>query len=237
MDTQSLLSRRALLKASSALVATVAVSPVVVAADAEVGSRFTAKIAAFEAARSRMEAVAVALEQAEDAVEAMGEITVPHGLLPNGASPEGWVDLSALSDAGHAERIAGVAEATKQRLCSKYAEALAPGRNLDIAAGIDAMKERSLAALEEAKALRKSREKEAGIPALKKELSSADEALDTATCDLLAMTPVTAAEALEKATWLRSYLHASKGHFAVQEWDALIASIGGARLPSFAGAM
>lgn len=237
MDTANVLSRRSLLKASSALVATVAVAPAAIAGSIEAPSRITARIAAYEAARARRDAALLALDEAEAAVEAMGAISVPTGLLPNGKSPEGWVDLSALNDECHADRIVDAAEAAKQRLCSAYAEALAPGCNIDIAAGIEAMKDRSMAALEAAKALRKAREVEAGIPTLSEEYFQAYEALGKATRELLAMVPVTPDEGIEKAAWLRGHLKQSNGHFVVQEWDALIASIGGVRLPSFVEAL
>ncbi|MCR6671492.1 hypothetical protein [Devosia ginsengisoli] len=231
MDTHNLLSRRTLLKASPAALAALTVSPSMAEVHA---SRFTSKIAAYEEALAASNLTDEAREAAEAAVAAMGIILVPMGLLPNGNSPSGHRDLALFTEASLIEAIQEEAEGAKQRLCTRYAEALAPGRNADIAGGIDAMRDRSLAALDDAKALARSREELHNVPELTRAAIAADDALDEITQEILALVPVTPGEGLEKAAWLHGLLRERKGHFYVQDWDALLASIGGVRLPSYA---
>lgn len=231
MDSRNLLSRRTLLKASPVALAALAVPPALAEGHE---SRFTSRIAAYEEAKATAKRAWEALDAAETAVAAMGIILVPMGLLPNGNSPSGHRDLALFTEKSLIDAIQEEAEGAKQRLCTRFAEALAPGRNADIASGIDAMRDRSLAALEDAKALAQSREELHHVPELTRASIAAEDALDEITREILALVPVTPDEGLEKAAWLHGLLQDRKGSLYVQEWDALIASIGGVRLPSYA---
>jgi hypothetical protein len=226
-------SRRSLLKAAPFAVVTAAVSA---KAEERAASRFTTKIQSYLEAKALARASAKALDAAETAVEEMGAILVPVGLLPNGGSPAGFRDLFVFGEKDIEAAIRSEAEGAKVRLCSAYAEGLAPGRNVDIEAGIDGMLSRSLAALEDAKELRRQREDLHRVGELGRAFWAAEEALDEITTAILALPPETPGEALEKASWLRDLMAERNGYLMVQEWNALIASIGGVRISSVARA-
>lgn len=231
MNTDTLLSRRTLLKAAPVAAAAVAVPAIAAQPEA---SRLPEKIAAYERAKVAAGAAVIAVSAAYDALDAMGPILVPIGLLPDGRSPNGWRDLAITNEHALAAEICDEAEKAKARLCSAYIEALAPGRNADVIAGIDAMRDRSLAALAAAKNLSHQRELQHDLPALSEADYQATEELKAATVAILLLVPITPEEGLQKAAWLHGFLHERKGHMVVQELDAIIASIGGVRLPSFA---